>query len=197
MWTSNFSWAKLWRQFFGRRQRSNAESLARPEQPAFLRSRGGDQCSDQRFQRRIWRIANIRVNTKRGGSGYHGSIFYNNKNSALAPGPWPILPANENLRDSIPSKYPNPYFNFTDRRRITGPGPIPGLKKTWFFAAYERNWEVSPIHVSADQICLTPVFTRAIFRWWTSTVSLALGFVDSTQAPLMDLTPEELATDIV
>ena len=29
-------------------------------------------------------IANIRMTTKRGGSGYHGSMFYNNKNSALA-----------------------------------------------------------------------------------------------------------------
>src|SRR6266576_2244452 len=29
-------------------------------------------------------IANVRVGTKRGGSGYHGSAFYNNKNSALA-----------------------------------------------------------------------------------------------------------------
>ena len=29
-------------------------------------------------------ISNIRVTTKRGGAGYHGSAFYNNKNSALA-----------------------------------------------------------------------------------------------------------------
>ncbi len=29
-------------------------------------------------------IANIRVTTKRGGADYHGSIFYNNKNSALS-----------------------------------------------------------------------------------------------------------------
>src|SRR4029078_5330065 len=29
-------------------------------------------------------IANIRVLTKRGESGYHGSLFYNNRNSALA-----------------------------------------------------------------------------------------------------------------
>src|SRR6266487_5527302 len=29
-------------------------------------------------------IANIRIETKRGGKDYHGSLFYNNKNSALA-----------------------------------------------------------------------------------------------------------------
>src|SRR5919205_1978696 len=29
-------------------------------------------------------IANIRIETKRGGANYHGSLFYNNKNSALA-----------------------------------------------------------------------------------------------------------------
>jgi len=29
-------------------------------------------------------VANVRVSTKRGGSGYNGSAFYNNKNSALA-----------------------------------------------------------------------------------------------------------------
>ncbi len=29
-------------------------------------------------------IANVRVTTKRGGSSYHGSVFYNNKNSALS-----------------------------------------------------------------------------------------------------------------
>lgn len=29
-------------------------------------------------------IANIRIETKRGGADYHGSLFYNNKNSALA-----------------------------------------------------------------------------------------------------------------
>lgn len=84
-------------------------------------------------------IANIRVTTKRGGAGYHGSAFYNNSNSALAA--WTLqdqIGKAEFAPTPIQSAYPNPYFNITDIGGSIG-GPIPGLKKTWFFAAYERD----------------------------------------------------------
>ena len=97
-------------------------------------------------------IANIRVTTKRGGAGYHGSLFYNNKNSALAA--WTLqdlIGKAEFAPTPIQSTYPNPYFNVTDLGGSIG-GPIPGLKKTWFFAAYERDWTVAPVSVTSNTL---------------------------------------------
>jgi hypothetical protein len=97
-------------------------------------------------------IANIRVTTKRGGSGYHGSMFYNNKNSALAAWTLQDQIGKANFEPSpFQSKYPNPYFNLTDIGGSVG-GPIPLLKRTWFFAAYERNWLVSPTNVQSNTL---------------------------------------------
>src|SRR5207237_500915 len=82
-------------------------------------------------------IANIRVTTKRGGAGYHGSLFYNNKNSALAA--WTVQDKIGQFNFAptpFQSKFPNPFFNITDLGASIG-GPIPKLGKTWFFAAYE------------------------------------------------------------
>src|SRR6202022_855727 len=60
-------------------------------------------------------IANIRISTKRGGSQFHGSAFYNNKNSALAA--WQIQDL-QGKRDFVPNqfvtKFPTPYFNEND-----------------------------------------------------------------------------------
>lgn len=89
-------------------------------------------------------IASVRVSTRRGGAEYHGSAFYNNKNSALAA--WTL--ADKNAAASFaPSPfqehYPNPYFNITDAGGSAG-GPVPYLPKTFFFAAFEHNWLVRP-----------------------------------------------------
>ena len=89
-------------------------------------------------------IANIRVNTKRGGSGFHGSLFYNNKNSALAARTIADKAAEASFAPSaFQPRYPNPFFNITDAGGSFG-GPVPYLKKTFFFAAYEHNWTVQP-----------------------------------------------------
>jgi hypothetical protein len=73
-------------------------------------------------------IANIRITTKRGGNDYHGSIYYDNKNSALAA--WQIQDKQAKT-DFVPSqfvsKFPTPYFNFNDIAGALG-GPIPKLK---------------------------------------------------------------------
>ena len=93
-------------------------------------------------------IANVRITTKRGENQFHGSLFYNNKNSALAA--WQvqdIIGKSEFVPTQFASKYPNPYFNFNDIGASLG-GPIPGLKKTWFFMAYERNYAREPVHFS-------------------------------------------------
>ncbi len=57
-------------------------------------------------------IANIRITTKRGENQFHGSAFYNNKNSALAA--WQtqdIVAKQAFLPTQFESKFPTPYFN--------------------------------------------------------------------------------------
>jgi hypothetical protein len=89
-------------------------------------------------------VANIRVTTKRGGADHHGSIFYNNKNAALAAWALADKAAQASFAPTIfQPHFPNPYFNITDTGASTG-GPVPKLKKTWFFMAYEHNWTVEP-----------------------------------------------------
>src|SRR5262252_8100538 len=95
-------------------------------------------------------ISSIRVATKRGSNQYHGSAFYNNKNSALAgltiQDQQGIAAAQGSLYP-----YPSPYFNFNDVGGSLG-GPIPGLKKTWFFMAYERNYARDSLQVSDNRL---------------------------------------------
>jgi hypothetical protein len=97
-------------------------------------------------------IANVRINTKRGQNQFHGSVFYNNKNSALAA---LQIQDQQGIRNFVPtqfaSKYPTPYFNFNDIGASLG-GPIPGLKKTWFFTAYERNYVRQPVSISNNKL---------------------------------------------
>ena len=52
-------------------------------------------------------VGNVRVTTKRGGAGYHGSAFYNNKNSALAA--WTVQDINGKADFArLPGKLPIP-----------------------------------------------------------------------------------------
>src|SRR2546429_6703938 len=97
-------------------------------------------------------IANIRISTKRGENQFHGSAFYNNKNSALAA--WQtqdIIAKQAFLPTQFQSKFPTPYFNFNDLGGSFG-GPIPKLNKTWFFMAYERNYSRSPVSFSSNKL---------------------------------------------
>ncbi len=141
-------------------------------------------------------IANVRITTKRGQNQFHGSIFYNNKNSALAA---LQIQDQQGIRDFVPtqfaSKYPTPYFNFNDIGGSLG-GPIPGLKKTWFFMAYERNYVRQPVNISNNTL-MHPAF-------WTGDFSPLISDPDpANQNPglLPDvpsgvtLTPTEIATD--
>ena len=132
-------------------------------------------------------IANVRVGTKRGGSGYHGSAFYNNKNSALAA--WTLDDKNGQAMFSptaFQSKYPNPYFNLNDMGGSVG-GPIPLLKKTWFFAAYERNYVVSPTKISSPTIPHPSLYTGD----FSALKPTALPVVPAG----VTLTQEEMASD--
>ena len=139
-------------------------------------------------------IANIRITTKRGQNQFHGSIFYNNKNSALAA--WQsqdIIAKSQFIPTQFQSKFPTPYFNENDLGASFG-GPIPKLKKTWFFMAYERNYNRSPVSFSSSKLP-HPSF-------WTGDFSpLISNPADQNPSLLPDvpsnvaLTPTEIATD--
>lgn len=134
-------------------------------------------------------VANIRITTKRGGSEYHGSMFYNNKNSALAA--WTLqdqLGKADFAPSALAPKYPNPAFNINDLGGSIG-GPIPKLKNTWFFASYERDYNVSPVYVQNSRLAHPLLYTG-----------------DFTQMPDnlkpdvpvgVSLTAQEVATDTV
>ena len=90
-------------------------------------------------------IANIRVVTKRGGAQYHGSLFYNNRNSALAA--WTIQDK-RSLSTFTPTpalaSFPTPYFNLNETGGSFS-GPLPFSKKTFFLGSYERRWDLAPV----------------------------------------------------
>jgi Carboxypeptidase regulatory-like domain/TonB dependent receptor len=139
-------------------------------------------------------IANIRITTKRGGNGYHGSVYYDNKNSALAA--WQIQDKQAKT-DFVPSqfvsKFPTPYFNYNDIAGTLG-GPIPGLKRTWFFAAYERNYSRLPVSFTSSRLPHPSL-------WVGDYSQLIVDNTLQTQALLPDvpasvtLTPTEIAQD--
>ncbi len=95
-------------------------------------------------------IANIRVLTKRGTNHYHGSLFANNKNSALAA--W-SLGDKIDLANFTPNPanpdFPKPYYNLNEIGGSFG-GPVPGTKKTFFITSYERRWNLTPLRFSAS-----------------------------------------------
>jgi len=104
-------------------------------------------------------IANIRVSTKRGGSEYHGSAIYNNKNSALAA--WTLADLNgkaDFAPTAFQSKYPNPYFNTNDIGGSFG-GPVPLLKETWFFTSYERDYDVNTVKFQSNTVAHPDLYT--------------------------------------
>ncbi|HKQ51724.1 MAG TPA: carboxypeptidase-like regulatory domain-containing protein, partial [Pyrinomonadaceae bacterium] len=98
-------------------------------------------------------IANIRIETKRGGSEYHGSLFYNNKNSAVAA---------RSIQDKIAEtdflpipgqdRFPTPYFNLNEvGGSFSGPVPL-SRKKTFFLLSYERRWDLAPVRVRSNNV---------------------------------------------
>ncbi len=171
-------------------QRSNGGIFGEPtsSQPS-LEAVGDVNVLSNDFGVEYGGVANIRVTTKRGTSAYHGSIFYNNKNSALATYAYQDKIGKADFVPSpFQSKYPTPYFNLTDLGGSFG-GPIPFLKKTWFFAAYERNWNVAPVNVQSNNLPHPSLYTGDF------------SLVDDESKPAVPdptvLTPEEIATDTV
>jgi hypothetical protein len=133
--------------------------------------------------------ANIRITTKRGQNQFHGSAFYNNANSALAALSLQDLAGIADFQpNAFASKYPRPYFNINDLGGSLG-GPIKGLKRTWFFAAYERDYDVSPVNISSTTLPHPSL--------WTGNFSL-IDDADKPDVPAgVVLTPQEIASDTV
>jgi len=133
-------------------------------------------------------IANVRVTTKRGGTTYNGSLFYNNKNSALAA--WTIADK-ATLESFAPTVFQpafnKPYFNVTDVGGSFG-GPVPKLKKTWFFGAYEHNWTVEPSEASSTTMP-HPSLLAGDFSLLNDSAKPLVGSAS--------LSPSEIATDTV
>ncbi len=104
------------------------------------------------FSAELAGISNIRVTSKRGGSEYHGSALYENSNSALAA--WTVQDLNNKAAfepTSFQSSYPTPYFNYNVIGGTVG-GPIPKVKNTWFFLAYERDYNALPVNMQSSAL---------------------------------------------
>ncbi|OJV42039.1 MAG: hypothetical protein BGO25_14790 [Acidobacteriales bacterium 59-55] len=133
-------------------------------------------------------IANIRVTTKRGGADYHGSIFYNNKNSALST--W-TLADKDTLFGYAPTfdqpTFNKPRFNITDFGGSVG-GPIPKVKNTWFFVAYEHNSSILPSSSTSTRIP-HPSLLAGDFSLMNPSARPDVGSAV--------LTPDEIANDTV
>ncbi len=92
-------------------------------------------------------IANIRISTKRGGTDYHGSLFYDNKNFALAA--WDLRDKNGQAAFTpSPARafYPTPRFNLNEFGGSFG-GRVPKIKNTYFFAAFEKQYFNNPVYI--------------------------------------------------
>ncbi len=137
-------------------------------------------------------ISSIRVTTKRGSNQFHGSVFYDNKNSALSG---LTIQDQQGIRDAAGSlyPYPSPYFNYNDIGGSFG-GPIPGLKKTWFFMAYERNYQRDSLQVTDNKLPHPSFWNGDFSRLVTDPNDMNSDLLPSVPSGVT-LTPQEIATD--
>src|SRR5438034_1233895 len=176
-------------------QRSNGGIFGEPtaSQPS-LEAIGELTVLSNNFTAEYAGIANIRVDTKRGQKEYHGSLFYNNKNSALAA--WSLGDKND-LANFVPSfarpDFPKPYFNLNETGgSVNGPIPWIGKNKTFFTVAYERRWNVNPFRFAARNSVPSQPLLSGDFS------HLADSRKPTVPADVLSLlTPQELAANTV
>lgn len=137
-------------------------------------------------------IANIRVVTKRGTKDFHGSLFYNNKNSVLAAR---TIQDNSAEASFLPTpdtpNFPEPYFNLNEVGGSLG-GPVPfSREKTFFLLSYERRWDLAPRQIRASNIPSSPLLSGN----FTGINNTSKPAVPAQVLPL--LTPEELASNTI
>ncbi|HEU0176411.1 MAG TPA: carboxypeptidase regulatory-like domain-containing protein [Blastocatellia bacterium] len=174
-------------------QRSNGGIFGEPtqSQPS-LETIGEVVVLSKNFTAEYSGIANIRVETKRGTKDVQGSLFYNNKNSALAA--WNVQDKNAQT-DFLPTpdtpKFLTPSFNLNEAGGSVG-GPVPfSRKKTFYLFSYERRWDLAPLQIRASNIPSTPLLS-ADFRGITDSRKPA---VPAAVLPL--LTQQELGANTI
>jgi hypothetical protein len=137
-------------------------------------------------------IANIRVETKRGGSAYHGSLFYNNKNDALAA--WSVQDKNAQssfLPTADTAEFPKSRFNLNEvGGSLSGPVPKFG-DKTFFLLSYERRWDLNVAQLRSSQIPTSLILGGD----FTAIAANSRPTVNAAVLPL--LTPTELANNTI
>jgi hypothetical protein len=174
-------------------QRSNGGIFGEPtsSQPS-LETIGELTVLSKNFTAEYSGIANIRIETKRGTKDLHGSLFYNNKNSALAA--WSIQDKNAKasfLATPDTPQFPNPFFNLNEAGGSLG-GPVPfGGNKTFFLLSYERRWDLAPRQIRSTNIPSTPLLTGD----FTGINNANKPAVPAAALPL--LTPTELANNTI
>ncbi|HVF26868.1 MAG TPA: carboxypeptidase-like regulatory domain-containing protein, partial [Pyrinomonadaceae bacterium] len=174
-------------------QRANGPLFAEPtqSQPS-LETIGELTVLSKNFTAEYSGIANIRVQTKRGTKDWHGSLFYNNKNSALAA--WPVQDKNAaatHLPTAQNPSFPEPYFNLNEAGgAVSGPVPF-GRDKTFFLLSYEHRWDLGPRQFRRSDIPSSPLLTGN----FTGINNSRKPAVPAGVLPL--LTPAELASNTV
>src|SRR5215813_12881450 len=176
-------------------QRSNGGIFGEPtaSQPS-LEAIGELTVLSNNFTAEYAGIANIRVDTRRGQKNFHGSAFYNNKNSALAA--WSLRDKID-LANFVPSfarpDFPKPYFNLNETGgSLNGPIPWIGKNRTFFTVAYERRWQVSPFRFAMRNSVPSQPLLSGDF---SHLVDARKPTVPAEVLPL--LTPQELAANTV
>jgi hypothetical protein len=173
-------------------QRSNGGIFGEPTQSKpSLEAVGEVNILTSDFSAEYAGVANVRVSTKRGGSEYHGSAIYNNKNSALAA--WTLADLNgkaDFAPSAFQSKYPNPYFNTNDIGGSFG-GPVPLLKKTWFFTSYERDYDVNTVKFQSNTVAHPDLYTGNFSEINDSAKPLV------PSSTLAEMTSEEISNDTI
>jgi len=174
-------------------QRSNGGIFGEPtsSQPS-LETIGELTVLSKNFTAEYSGIANVRIETKRGTKDYHGSLFYNNKNSALAA--WSIQDKNAQ-NGFVPTldtpTFPEPFFNLNEVGGSVG-GPFPfSHKKTFFLLAYERRWDLGQLLVRSSQVPHAQVLAGN----FTGIANGSKPRVPTEVMPL--LTPQELANNTI
>ncbi len=175
----------------GQRSTSTLDGSASASEPS-LEAVGELNVLSNDFSAEYAGISSIRVTTKRGSNQFHGSVFYNNKNSALAG---LTIQDQQGIRDAQGSlyPYPSPYFNFNDLGGSLG-GPIPGLKKTWFFMAYERNYSRDSLQVTDSKLPHPSFWTGDFSPLVTNPDDMNPDILPAVPAGV-SLTPQEIASD--
>ena len=175
-------------------QRSNGGIFGSPtESKPSLEAVGDINVLSNDFSAEYAGISNIRVTTKRGGCGLPRFGFLQQQEFGAGG----VDFAGHNRQSGIRSlsraeQLPQSLFQFHRHRRVIRRTDSPGLKKTWFFAAYERNWNRRQFN-----------FDRATFRIRSCGRATFPGskIRPSRLVPRRRrstrLTPEEIANDTV